>query len=660
MRLQFKVIRIVLVGLLVIGLISGAAMFYSQRQATVLQLKQMAIMLAGTLQGALEHSMTTGDREMTQKVILDVSEQKTVSGVVLVSPNGIIAASSKASEVGKGADNDDILKVLQSGEVSTKLTRQDGKSELWIIAPVLNQPECTGCHSRDDRILGVIKVGLDATRLDNQVMQQTIFLGVLGLLTFVIIGSSLAIAVRRTVLAPLFRLAGVAERFSQGDYTVRARSDNTDEIGILARTFNEMAESVENHTQELEASRRELASWNIDLESKIEQRTHQIATLNSIITTVSQSLDLGWILDVTLSKILALMDLEAGAVHLLDEKSDRLNIMAYHGLVPECVQKIKRLRMGEEIMGQAIQSGEPVIVNDAKENLKITTLVGEKGEFRAYAGIPIKSKRKTLGTLSLASHLANKFDPEKVILLQSMGEAIGIAVENALAAQRLEEMGKIREQLLKKLISAQEEERRRIARELHDNASQSLVAVVLQLDDVADILPAGSSNIREKLDMLRERLVQTIQGVRDLALELRPSALDDLGLSKAIEWYAKDYLVKNSIDFQMKTSGSGTKLPQYTETMLFRVVQEALANVVRHADASQVKVQLQLNDTDVKVTIEDNGKGFDVDAVLSREAGRTNLGIHGMSERVALLGGTFNIQAQPGKGSHISIEIPCK
>ncbi len=324
MRLQFKVIRIVLVSLLVIGLISGAAMFYSQRQATVLQFKQMATMLAGALQGSLEHSMMTGDGGMTQEVIQDISEQKTVSGVVLVAPNGIIAASSKASEVGKSTDNDDILKVLQSGEVSTKVTRRNGKSELWVIDPVLNQPECTGCHSRDDRILGVIKVSLDDTPLNNQVMQQTIFLGLLGLLTFVIIGSSLAIAVRRTVLAPLFRLAGVAKRFSQGDYTVRARSDNEDEIGMLAQAFNDMAESVEHHTQELEASRQELASWNIDLENKIEQRTHQIAALNSIITTVSQSLDLGWILDVTLSKILTLMDLEAGAVHLLDEKSDRI------------------------------------------------------------------------------------------------------------------------------------------------------------------------------------------------------------------------------------------------------------------------------------------------------------------------------------------------
>ena len=143
-----------------------------------------------------------------------------------------------------------------------------------------------------------------------------------------------------------------------------------------------------------------------------------------------------------------------------------------------------------------------------------------------------------------------------------------------------------------------------------------------------------------------------------LALELRPSALDDLGLSMAIDWYVKDYLAKRGLDVKIEAIGPETKLPSYTETMLFRIIQEALTNIVKHAEASQVRVQLEFSDSTAIVQVEDNGKGFDVEAALSREGMRHNLGIHGMAERATLLGGTFTIRSQPGQGTHLRVEVP--
>ncbi len=107
-----------------------------------------------------------------------------------------------------------------------------------------------------------------------------------------------------------------------------------------------------------------------------------------------------------------------------------------------------------------------------------------------------------------------------------------------------------------------------------------------------------------------------------------------------------------------KPIGPETKLPSYTETMLFRIIQEALTNIVKHAEASQVRVQLEFSDSTAIVQVEDNGKGFDVEAALSREGMRHNLGIHGMAERATLLGGTFTIRSQPGQGTHLRVEVP--
>ncbi len=657
MKLQIKLLLLVIGILIVIGIISGGMMLYFQRRASVDQFEHMAMALAGAVQGSLEQDMLIGELRQTQEAMVDIREEEMVSEVILFSPDGAVAASSEVSEIGEITDTDEVRRALQSGEASMRTERQNSRSELWVITPVFNKLECQSCHSPETRVLGAIKVSLDATPLDNQARQQTMFFGILGALTLLIIGGGLAFALKKTVLNPLSSLTKSAQRLSHGDYTARAISNKNDEIGMLAQTFNEMAESVEQRSRELEASHQELARWNIDLEDKIQRRTKELSAFNAIITTISQSLNLDKILNDALNEILTVMGMEAGVVHLLDDKANQLNIMVHRGLAPAYVQEIMKLKLGENIAGRVVQSGEPVVVNDTV-NGPSTTMVGVKEELRAYISIPMKSQNKVLGTLSLASYTPNRFEPETVRLLVAVGEAMGIAVENARGAQSLEEANKIREQLLEKLISAQEEERRRIARELHDEASQSLAALALNLEGIADTLPTRYRDIRQKIDILKEQAIHTLGGLRNLALELRPSALDDLGLSMAVDWYAKDFLAKRGLDVKIEVIGPKTKLPSYTETMLFRIIQEALTNIVKHAEASKVRVQLRLSDSAAIVQVEDNGKGFDMEATLSKESIRRNLGIHGMAERATLLGGTFTIQSQPGQGTSLHVEVP--
>jgi signal transduction histidine kinase len=657
-KLQIKVPLLVIVILLIIGIISGGMMLYFQRKASVNQFEHMALALAGAVRGSLEEGMLTGERKPTQEAMVRIREEEMVNEVALFSPDGTIAASSEISEIDKIIDTDETRPVLQSGEAFVQIERQNGQGELWVITPVFNTLECQSCHNPETKVLGAIKVVLDATPLDNQAKQQTMFIGILGGLAFVIIGGGLAFALKRIVLNPISRLAESAQRLSKGDYAARASSDKDDEIGMLSQTFNEMARNVEQRTEELEASRHELAEWNIDLENKIEQRTKELSALNAIVTTISQSLNLDKILNDALTKILSLMEIEAGVVHLLDEKAGQLVIIVHRGLSPKYTQEIKKLEPGEGIAGRVVQSGESIVVNDTMDSPESTTMVGERQEFRAYISLPVKWKNKVLGALSLASYLPNKFESETVHLLSAMGEAIGIAVENARAAQSLEEANKIREQLLEKLISAQEEERRRIARELHDEASQALAALAINLESVADTLPMRYHDAKQKLDILKKQAIQTLGGIRNLALELRPSSLDDLGLSMAVDWYAKDYLVKRGLEVKIEVINPKAKMPSHTETMLFRIIQEALTNVVKHAEATKVRVQLQLSDSMATVQVEDNGKGFNVEAALNGEGIRQNLGLHGMAERATLLGGSFTIKSQLGQGTQLRVEVP--
>jgi signal transduction histidine kinase len=359
-----------------------------------------------------------------------------------------------------------------------------------------------------------------------------------------------------------------------------------------------------------------------------------------------------------LTKILSIVEMDAGAVHLIDTQADKLTLMAHQGISTKYVDEFRRLNPTQGVLGQVIQTSEPIIMDDTSDNDHAVSLEGEKGEFRAYIILPVISRNAVSGTLSLASYLPKKFEWETVNLLRSMCEAIGIAVENSRTAQSLEEANKIRVQLLEKLITAQEEERRRISRELHDDASQSLAALALNLEGLADKLPPRSRDARQKLDILKEQAIHTLEGIRSLALELRPSVLDDLGLPMAVDWYARDYMAKRGLDVDIQVAGQGVKLPPYTETMLFRIIQEGLTNIVKHAEASQVKVKLQLNNSTATVQLEDDGIGFDVKAALSGEGMRQNLGLHGMSERATLLGGTLTIQSQPGQGTSLRVEVP--
>jgi len=215
----------------------------------------------------------------------------------------------------------------------------------------------------------------------------------------------------------------------------------------------------------------------------------------------------------------------------------------------------------------------------------------------------------------------------------------------------------LRSDLLRRVISAQEEERRRVARELHDETSQALTSLLVALKVMEE--GADPAAVRSQAHEAREIASQTLTAVHDLARELRPSALDHLGLAPALERFAREYATRHRLELDFQAIGlDEVRLPPRVETTLYRVAQEALTNVARHARARRVAVLLERRRDRVVVIVEDDGQGFDPARVEGEGGAEQSLGIFGMRERAALVGGTLAIESQAGAGSTVFVEVP--
>ena len=209
-------------------------------------------------------------------------------------------------------------------------------------------------------------------------------------------------------------------------------------------------------------------------------------------------------------------------------------------------------------------------------------------------------------------------------------------------------------------MAAQEEERRRLARELHDETSQALTAFSVALE-TAIIAPATTADeVKERLAPINSMAVEMLQEVQRIILDLRPAILDDLGLVQAIDWYAEARLKPLGIQVGLEIVGTEKRLPSEVETAIFRIAQEAISNIGKHAHAENVSIGLDFKDSTVGLDIEDDGRGFEPEITIDEKKVRTSFGLLGIRERAALFGGSMKVQSRPGQGTKITVQIFCE
>jgi signal transduction histidine kinase len=260
-------------------------------------------------------------------------------------------------------------------------------------------------------------------------------------------------------------------------------------------------------------------------------------------------------------------------------------------------------------------------------------------------GQSLDQMRMTLQT-SLETIAQGKRDLEKRVQERTQ--------ELQLLYRELQKKEEARGELLKKVITVQEEERKRIARELHDETSQALTTLLL----AAETSGGAPEQLREKLMQIKATASQTLDSIHRLIYDLRPSVLDDLGLVSALRWAAESHLEPMGIDLSFEVLGTERRLSPEIEATLFRIGQEAISNIAKHAEANSVGIKVEFGAQFLRVSVEDDGTGFDPEAVGEPVAGARGLGLMGMKERAALIGGALSVRSAPGKGTEVAVVVP--
>jgi signal transduction histidine kinase len=277
----------------------------------------------------------------------------------------------------------------------------------------------------------------------------------------------------------------------------------------------------------------------------------------------------------------------------------------------------------------------------------------DDGDIRSWLVVPIFASDQLIGLVELGNPGTGEFRAEHARWAEAVVNQAAIAIQNAWLFDQVRSSSERLQSLARKLVELQENERYYIARELHDEAGQLLSSLKLDLGKLeAD--PDCSPRIRERLDHLKGVTDSVLESLHRLAVDLRPVTLDHLGLVAALEQHAKN-LVSPQLSVQFRVVGlEGERLPRDYETSLYRIVQEATTNVLRHAQASKVAILLEKVDGGVKLFIEDDGVGF----LPKVYDGGERLGLVGMQERAEMLGGSLSIESMPGMGTSIIVEVP--
>lgn len=412
----------------------------------------------------------------------------------------------------------------------------------------------------------------------------------------------------------------------------------------MAQKFDEKVTRVNTSYGELEKRAKELSF---------------LLSVSEILDSLVDLSDLDSALGGALKKTLEILKTDTGGILLLDEEGKILSYQVHQGLSEKYVQKV-RCRLSEGIAGRVAQTGKAITVKDASKDPRAAyaDLIAAEG-LRQFASVPLRSRGKVWGVINIASHESRKFSSHDVKLLQSIAGHIAIAIENAKLHQEAQRQDELRGELLNEIFSIQEEERKRIARELHDETSQSLASLAASLEATVGLLPPGADKAKDALKKAQALAISVLDEIHKLIYELRPTLLDDLGLVAATRWLTYNNLEHAGVLVTFGTKGRERRLPPVLETTLFRVIQEAVGNIARHAHARNAEVSLHFKKSAVEARVRDDGKGFDVQEAISSRDRPRGLGLLGMKERVELVNGTLNVQSSPdGGGTKIDIKIP--
>ena len=533
--------------------------------------------------------------------------------VYLVDGHGTVIYHTNPDYIGQDFADLEAVQLVSNGQVGAIRTRDlEGRDIVASFSPV---PDTSWSLITEEDWAALAKT----SERYRQYLLALLGLGVTLPAVIIAVGA-------RRITQPITDLIGAAQKVARGNFSQRLATSTNDELEQLARQFNKMAMQLqESYTQ---------------LEQKVADRTKELATLNAIAAEASRSLDLEEIMNNALDEVLEAMDMDKGQAFRLEQETQTLILVAHRGLPEKLVRFTARQPLETGAAGLAARESRPVVRRVLEyTDSRLKELVLEAG-IQFVISTPLMVKGKTVGVIELGAMTPRVVTPEELSLLTAIGHQIGVAVENAHLYEQAQQLAVI-------------EERNRLARDLHDSVTQALYGVTLCAEAAARHLDAGDATTAA--GQLREIQATTHEALREMRLlifELRPPILKREGLAVALQTRLDAVEGRFGLAVHFVDRGNGRLSPEIEEG-LYRVAQEALNNVLKHACASSVTVSLQQQPERVSLEIWDDGIGFEPQ--VARERG--GFGLRGMEERTAKLGGTINIQSRPGEGTKVRVEV---
>ncbi len=391
-------------------------------------------------------------------------------------------------------------------------------------------------------------------------------------------------------------------------------------------------------------------------ERTIKERNRELSILNRTAVALNNTLDLDHVLKVTLQDVLKTLELKSGGLFLIDQSSQKIRLQAKSGLPDQLTDEPMAGIFRDAKLGQYLMEKSSPLKPEP-------TFPSFKMRYNAVGGatVPwlscflITFKGRAVGFFAFHISDSRKLNQHEIHLLGSLGNFLGGPIEIARLMQTIRLHRRELRRLTERLFETQEEERRRIAQELHDEAGQSLMAVKLGLDRLEESFRDDEQRIRSEIDEIRKMITRTSSEIRRLSYNLHPTLLIDLGLEPALKLYFKDIENKSNLKIKFSMVGFDKRLDPEMETILYRFSQETLTNTLKHSGASKFRLSIIRSYPWIVFAAEDNGRGFD-DEVIAKN--KRSLGLLGIRERCSFLGGSFQLTTTPGKGTRIRIKIP--
>jgi len=474
--------------------------------------------------------------------------------------------------------------------------------------------------------------------IDEQVRQAQLML-IIVFSGMIFIATGVIFLLSRAITRPILALTKGAEFIAKGELDYNIEADTGDEIQHLAEQFNDMAKALKESYTGLELKVE-------DRTRRERQRAEQLRTINEVGRKISSFVKLDELLPYVGNLLRETFHYYNVNIFLLESGSSKLTLKALclsgqKGVIPVGVP----LEIDEEsIVGWVAQSGEPILANDVSEDPRYRAVEALR-ETKSELAVPVKVGNNVIGVLDIESKEIDAFSEADLYTAQTLADQLAVAIENARLYEETRQMAVM-------------EERNRMAREIHDTLAQGFSGIILQLEAAEQAMSGDVSATERHLNQARSLARKSLAEARRSVWNLRPQALEQLRLVEAIKQEVDKFSQSIGVNAKFSVFGARRELPPEIETGLLRICQESLANVRKHAKATEVEVSLNFNESALELSIRDNGVGLKSRAASGDVNKRDTFGLISMQERARGLGGTLELQSRRGKGTLVRVVIP--